>query len=63
MSMSKKDFVALAKALRSARLGIAATDSRVEAQWRECVQSVADVCADHNRDFDRSRFSAACGIG
>lgn len=58
--MSKKHFKKLAEAIR------------LEFERAGCVQSteatqriahaIAEICADDNPNFDRSRFLAACGI-
>jgi hypothetical protein len=47
MTMTKKHFVALAKALR---------DNHAN---RELVEAVANVCKNANGNFDRGRFMAA----
>lgn len=55
--MTKKHFIALAKALRSQR---PAFDERKEwERWTYMRNAVAQVCADFNPNFDRARFIAA----
>lgn len=50
--MTRKDFVALARALARVR------PSRLDEYglWSETVTAVADVCALSNARFDRSKF-------
>ena len=61
--MSKKDFVAIAAALRSI---VDATDG--SGTWSAqrvlfgAIERIADVCAESNDSFDRKRFLHACGI-
>lgn len=52
--MTRKDFVALARALahvRPSRL-----DEALYGLWSETVTAVADACALSNARFDRSKF-------
>jgi hypothetical protein len=57
--MSKKHFIALAKALASVRpLDTSETPARL--QWDRCCSGVADVCQIENGLFDRRRFLKAC---
>lgn len=55
--MSRKDYVAIAAALRSALAAGAEERSIAEAARR-----IADVMAAGNPRFDRARFLAACGV-
>lgn len=67
MSMTRRDYVALAGAIAAVR---ALVDDSEPAQYREgqinCLVEVAgriaDVCSANPR-FDRARFLAACGVG
>ena len=60
--MSKKHYVALAKALAEVRptppWRIVRTPQGMT--WKACVTAVSDVCDDNNRKFDRMRFWDAC---
>lgn len=55
--MSRKDYVAIAAALRSALAAGAEERSIAEAARR-----IADAMAVGNPRFDRARFLAACGV-
>ena len=54
--MTKKDYEALANALRNVP-SIKAWDT-----WGECVKAVALVCQWDNPRFDYQRFLKACGV-
>lgn len=68
MSLSRKHFKALADIITNARA--LATDDLVTqdpahvAGYRQALafmeRDIADFCADHNPNFDRARFLAAC---
>lgn len=67
--MTRKHFVAMAAALRTAQPAPPAagdrrfTTAEAEAaydQWQEDVSRVADVLATTNPSFDRGRFWTAC---
>ena len=63
--MTKKHFVALAAALKEARLFDAAETARsieADTQWERTIEGIAAVCADFSPRFDRARFLAACGV-
>lgn len=58
--MSKKDFVAIAAALR-----ILTDKTKNRRGWdvlRETIARIADVCAASNDCFDRAKFLRACGM-
>jgi len=62
--MSKKHFIALARALHKQEPGagtLDASDLRWFAWYKAC-EAVADVCGYYNDDFDRKRFLTACGV-
>ena len=59
--MSKKHFRDLAIELHAARPD--EDQPTMHAQWRRCVDAVADVCAIHNFRFDREKFITACYDG
>ena len=52
MSMSKKDFIALADALRRVRNGSMGETS----SFVQCVQAIADTCKESNPRFNRDRW-------
>jgi len=64
--MTRKDYVAIAAALKGARLeghGLNSASTRyISEQWALCVGHVAGVMANDNPRFDRARFLAACGV-
>lgn len=61
MSMTRKDFVAIAAALKNAQPS--AHDPNVaHIQHRIDCREVAGVLAGTNPRFDRDRFLAACGV-
>lgn len=57
--MTRKHFAALAAVLRDLRPARGAT---TQAQWEAAVKTVASMCAQNNRNFNASRFYAACGL-
>jgi hypothetical protein len=58
--MTRKDYIRIAAALKSARPPYhAETAPRVA--WDAAVFEIADVLADDNPRFDRAIFYAACG--
>jgi hypothetical protein len=57
--MTKKDFIAIADALNSARSD---TDPRVNRGVNFAAQNIASVCAEGNPQFKRDRFLAAAGV-
>jgi hypothetical protein len=52
--MSKKHFIALAKALAAHRNEIS------DNAFKSLVDDIADVCRQTNSNFDRQRFIDAC---
>ncbi len=62
--MSKKHFIALAKALARNKPTEDQTmllQAEIR-QWKRDVESVADVCSAMNPNFDYHTFRAACGL-
>lgn len=65
--MTRKDYPALAAALRRARpptlpgtnVVVSETARRV---WYRCVSEVAEVCGEGNAAFDAQRFFDDCGV-
>src|SRR5271166_5021243 len=55
MSMSKRDFVALADALRAEKPGDNWNPNK-RVQWELDVEAIADVCAASNPRFKRDRW-------
>ena len=64
--MTRKDYVAIAAALKGARLeghGLnSASIKYIGEQWKLCAEHVAATMAADNPRFDRARFLAACGV-
>lgn len=62
--MSRKHFESLAAAVKnsSEHLKGANHPEVVAATLSLVAHQVADACQQHNSNFDRSRFLAACGI-
>lgn len=60
MSMSKKDYEAIAQAIN----GVRAADTTPERVWAigSVCNALASVMSANNPSFDRARFLAACGI-
>lgn len=58
--MTRKDYVALAEALRLVE-GYAGLLTGAEV-WNRCRENVANVCAKDNPHFDRARFLKACAV-
>lgn len=64
MSMSKKDFVALADALRRTQPRASNGTERAEAlafQWAQDVNALAQFCRSQNPRFDEARWRAYLG--
>lgn len=55
--MTRKDYVALAEALRAAKMMVSPYDAQT---WYACVANIADTLAAENSRFDRARFVKAC---
>lgn len=67
MSMSKKDYVAIAERLKSVEPGFVSLHeggamTERKHGWRLAVHAVADACQRDNPRFDRQRFLSACGV-
>lgn len=67
MAMSKKDYVAIAAAIKLAKLDIASKEPiESHADMTDGAQlaaeHIADVMARGNPRFDRARFLQACGV-
>lgn len=62
--MSKKHFIALAKALLDSAPATVGNGGQWEqwAQWARDVTAVAGVLGDSNPRFNRAKFLAACGM-
>lgn len=61
--MTKKDYVAIAGAILDLReLPTVRDDLDVRLGVSFTVQAIADVCAEGNHRFDRTRFLRACGM-
>jgi len=60
MSMTRKDFQALADQLRAVR-PYRAEDRATIALWRRTVAAIGTACYAANGSFDRNRFDTACG--
>jgi hypothetical protein len=66
--MTRKDFVALAEAIRDCRNALIASSPETSRHLihqitRSMALDVAKVCAGQNARFDKSRFLEACGMG
>ena len=66
--MTRKDFQAIAKSLKDSRpdmtrtsMAKAGRDSAF-VQWNITVDNFTNMCAAQNPNFDRDRFTAACGV-
>ena len=61
MSLSRKHFQALADITRDARSAATQPPFNNATDALDAVQqSLADFCSQHNPNFDRARFLAAC---
>lgn len=60
MSMSRKDFVAIAKAISEARTKAARNPQRVDDAFESLARDIAGVCADSNSLFRYNTFMEAC---
>ena len=65
MSMTKKDYEAIARAIERTTHHNA-VDSNYNEGWHGAITAIrcrlADVMADDNPRFDRQRFLKACGV-
>ena len=57
MSMTKKDFIALAEELAHIRPNII---DPLYVEWIICIKAVASACKYNNPNFDREKFIEAC---
>lgn len=65
--MTRKDYVALAAALRAARPPVIPGTNVITSEiarkvWYDCCTEVASVCAEGNPRFEASRFFDGCGV-
>lgn len=60
--MTRKDFVAIAEAIKDARDALGFSDSIESRVLDSMAKSIANVCATTNPRFDRSKFLEACGV-
>jgi hypothetical protein len=65
--MTKKDYIALAAALKRMKPALGPTDSaKLHAvslhQWSHDVVAIMEVCRGGNPKFDRNKFVTACGV-
>ncbi len=65
--MTKKHFIAFAKALSWTRPSIlGASDNPLHGaaldQWRDDVEAIIETCQQFNHHFDTDRFKHACGV-
>lgn len=60
MSMTRKDFEGMAKAIRSSRPENPLSGGHTIAD--RIAEEIATVCAKSNPQFDRTRFLRACGV-
>ncbi len=58
--MTRKDFEAIAAAMKSIRPPNALTSEYT--LWHRAVHEMCVVCARHNSLFDYNKFRAACGV-
>jgi hypothetical protein len=65
--MTRKDYVALAAALASARPSDGHWDTDPASPgalaWEKCCRAIGDACQSDNPAFDRTRFVKACLAG
>ena len=66
--MTKKDYIALAAALKAVKPTYTPHDDTPDHgalayhQWVRDVTAVMDVCVTDNRDFHKGKFMTACGV-
>ena len=60
--MTKKDFEAIARALKDQHDALAPLTAAQERILLSTAKDIAGVCAAQNPRFDRARFLAACGF-
>ena len=62
MAMSKRDYVAIAKAIKDSIVEPAQRSLTHYTACADVADRIADVCAADNPRFDRKRFLDACGL-
>ena len=70
MSMSRKDFEAIAAAIKGERMSKPENTTQqdeiaLQVHYNTldlAARSLADICAQSNPNFDRARFLKACGV-
>lgn len=60
--MTRRDYLAIAAALKSARPPDLFTNSVARHTWYASVSAVAELFARENKRFDSSRFFDDCGV-
>ena len=59
--MTKKHFIALAKALASCRPKLDSIEhSSARLQWEACMNAIIDCCILENQNFKKEVFRSAC---
>lgn len=66
MSMSKKDYIAIARAISVTTRDYQSLPDHVQrdeqAMMADLAWTIADYCQSQSSAFDRARFLAACGV-
>jgi hypothetical protein len=60
--MSRKDHIALAKALAAIKPDYDTCPTAAYTMWSNCVHSIAQALNFDNVRFDHGRFYSACGL-
>ena len=66
--MTRKDFVALAEAIKDSKDALIASLPEASRQqilriYQGMANDIAKVCARQNAKFDKAKFLTACGMG